>query len=411
MPEQNIREVFKQAYNNFDNRPLFGETLSNFYVDDFTNNAVESIKDRIDISKKDAKILVIGHRGCGKSTILNKVAEELQNDFHIVSFSVSDTLNMNDVEAIDLLISLYLQILTSMKDNKIDVPLSRFEDIMKSVKKVLKLNEIGINLLGTLSFKIKVELESRNALRTEFKNQIEELNNSITNCIQQIEQHYRKENKGNKEVLIIIDDLDKLKSELADKIFFEGVDIVIMPEAKIIYTFPLETYYCEPFMTVRDLYEDQFISLVVVDQEKNDDIGIKQLEKMVFKRINQKYITEEALQKMILLSGGLLRDLMKFMQDACRKARLKKSKTINIDIATEVINETANHYKRLFDFPNYKQDAARIAHTKTKDDVENKKLIYLLTNLFVLEYRLNDDWWYDVHPCLNQVFSNMNEND
>jgi ABC-type uncharacterized transport system ATPase component len=68
-------------------------------------------------------MLVIGHRGCGKSTILNKVAEELINDFHIVSFSAADTLNMNDVETIDILISIYLQVLDSMSKSKINVPL------------------------------------------------------------------------------------------------------------------------------------------------------------------------------------------------------------------------------------------------------------------------------------------------
>lgn len=205
--------------------------------------------------------------------------------------------------------------------------------------------------------------------------------------------------------------MDKLNHTLAKQIFFQDVDILTVPAAKIIYAFPLETYYCEEFNTFRDRYEDQFISLVVIDLAKNGDTGIKQLVKMVLLRIDQQYITVEALQEIIISSGGLLRDLIKFMQDACKKAIIKKTNKIDKDIANEVINKVVNDYKRLFDFPNYKKDAATIAHTKTKDDVENKKLIYLLTNLFVLEYRLNDDLWYDLHPCLNQVFSNMNEND
>ena len=87
MDDQSIAKAFENAYNNFDSRPLFGETMRRFYIDDFTKDAVNSIRTTIKISERFRKMLVIGHRGCGKSTILNKVAEELRNDFHIVSFS------------------------------------------------------------------------------------------------------------------------------------------------------------------------------------------------------------------------------------------------------------------------------------------------------------------------------------
>ena len=108
---------------------------------------------------------------------------------------------------------------------------------------------------------------------------------------------------------------------------------------------------------------------------------------------------------MILFSGGLLRDLIKFMQDACKKAIIKKSPVIEKDIAEQVINETANHYKRLFDFPNYKEDVEKIASKSQRDEVDSEKLVYLLKYLFILEYRFEDELWYDVHPCLKKVLN------
>ena len=200
MSDKNLKEAFKNAYNNFDNRPLAGETLKRFYVDDFTKDAVNSIKTTIELSEKYRKILIIGHRGCGKSTILNKVAEELDNDFYIVSFSAGETLNMNDVETIDILISIYLQLLEKIDQDKIkvDQPFNRFNEIMRSVKKKLKIEEIGINLAKILTFKIRVENESREALRQEFQNQIEVLNNGISECVSIIAQS----SKGEKEVRV-----------------------------------------------------------------------------------------------------------------------------------------------------------------------------------------------------------------
>ncbi len=122
MNGNSITEAFIKAYNNFDSRPLAGETLKKFYIDDFTKDAVNSIRTTIKISERFRKLLVIGHRGCGKSTILNKVAEELRNNFHIVSFSAAETLNMNDVETIDILISIsiYLQLINSMNESDIN---------------------------------------------------------------------------------------------------------------------------------------------------------------------------------------------------------------------------------------------------------------------------------------------------
>ena len=377
-------------------------------------------------------MLVIGHRGCGKSTIINKVAEELSDDFHIVSFSAGETLNRNDVEAIDILISIYLQLINSMNEGKINVPIQRFEDIMRSVKSKLKLTETGLNLWRTLSFKIKVENESRATLRKEFINQVEILDNGISDCIAGIYKHYQDQNTSwedkneswdnenlapGKDVLIIIDDLDKLDTKFAEKVFFQDSHLLTMPKAKIIYTFPLETYYCPSFRKHQDRYKTEYIPLVVIDQDKHGDIGINQLKRLILKRIDQQYITEEALKEMIIASGGLLRDLIKFMQDACAEAliiaeemidkqgHINDSKVIDKEVAEVVTNETVNDYYRLFDFPNYADEVQKIASDLQKQELENEKLIYLLQNLFILEYRLKRKLWYDAHPCLKRVLS------
>ena len=412
-------EVFRNAYNNFDSRPLAGETLRKFYIDDFTKDEVKSIKKTVKISDKFCKMLVIGHRGCGKSTIINKVAEELSDDFHIVSFLAGETLNMNDVETIDILISIYLQLIYSMNESKINVPLQRFEDIMRSVKNKLKLTETGLNLWRTLSFMIKVENESRATLREEFRNQVEILDNGISDCIAGIYKYYQNKNiswddineswenndsPSGKDTLIIIDDLDKLDTKFAEQVFFKDAHILTMPKAKIIYTFPLETYYCTSYRKHKDRYKIQYIPLIVVDRDKNGDIGIKQLERLILKRIEQQYITEEALKEIILASGGLLRDLIQFMQDACTEVIVSNSRVIDKDIAEVVIIETINDYYRLFDFPNYQDEVQKIASGLQRRDLESEKLIYLLKNLFILEYKLKGKLrWYNVHPCLKRV--------
>jgi Cdc6-like AAA superfamily ATPase len=211
-------DAFVTAYNNFDSRPLEGESMRKFYVGDFTKDITNSIINTIQVTERFRKILIIGHTGCGKSTILNKVAEELKDKYHVVAFSVANELNMMDMETIDILMTIYLQLIYSLKQIKkgIEGLLRSLGELLKNIKEKLNIElDVGFKLLESISFKIKVESESRDAIRREFKKQVETIQQNISTACEEI----RKKTK--KDILIIIDDLDKLKDETAtEKIFF-----------------------------------------------------------------------------------------------------------------------------------------------------------------------------------------------
>ncbi len=62
-------DKFSISYNNFDGRPLVGKTLDDFYIDDFCKHSVKEIVTTVEISERYRKMLLIGHRGCGKVTV------------------------------------------------------------------------------------------------------------------------------------------------------------------------------------------------------------------------------------------------------------------------------------------------------------------------------------------------------
>jgi len=297
-------DAFVTAYNNFDYRPLKGASMRRFYVDDFTKDTTDSIVKTVQISERFRKILIIGHRGCGKSTILNKVAENLQNQYHIVSFSVTEEMK--------------------------------------------------------------------------------------------------------KDVLIIIDDLDKLQDETTcERIFFKETQLLIMPEAKIIFTFPLFAYYSPSFRQISAQFTDKFIQLVnLYDIDGNyQKTAMTILKKLVLKRIEPTYISDEAMKDLIDKSGGLLRDLIQFMQDACKIVIDQESSVINAAIVKKVIQNKINEYNRIFNFPEYKEIVRQIIQTKNKEAILNEDVIYLLRYLFVMEYGSSGEQsWYDAHPCLKACF-------
>jgi energy-coupling factor transporter ATP-binding protein EcfA2 len=408
MPNENY-DAFVKAYNNFDSRPLEGESMRKFYVDDFTKDITHSIIKTIQITEKFRKILIIGHTGCGKSTILNKVAVELTGRYHVVAFSVADKLNLMDIETIDILTTIYLQLIYSLKDMQqgIEGILKSFGELVKNIKNKLNLEEVEFKLLESISFKIKVESESRDVIRAELKKQVGTIQKNISDVFDEI----RK--KSDKDILIIIDDLDKLKDEdLTEKIFFKETHMITMPKAKIIFTFPLATYYSEGFVHITDKFSHEFIRLVnMYDIENNyQNSSFNTLRKLVLKRIDEKLISTEALKYLIDHSGGLLRDLIKFMQDACKIVIDRNLSSINEETSKKVIQDKVNEYGRLFDFPRYENEVKKIIETQNKIAIDNKTLVYLLRYLFILEYgRHGEQTWYDAHPCLRQLLRHDKE--
>lgn len=393
------RADFIKSYNHFDGRPLIGKTLHDFYIDDFCKTSVKEIATTVEISEQFKKMLLIGHRGCGKSTILNKVAEELREKYYVVSFSYSEEFNMRDVETVDILLATYFQLLKSLEKNWLISLLEKDEtikDFIDFLQKPLTIEPSikDIELFDSIVFKFKVENDSRAVMRKTLHGQTKKLLDNINNICKKIEK------QKNKSILIIIDDIEKLESEFTEKIFFENQFLLTLPQVKVIYTFPLDTYYCAAYNNIMNLYKDHFLPLVNLKdrQEKPIDNNIDSLKKLINHRISSNLVKSDVYEYLIENSGGLLRDLVQFMQDACNLAIVEEKDIIDLEMAEKVVAKYVNDYYRRFDFQKYKEAIKKISTTKEKDGNEN--LVYFLRYLFALEYRLNEELWYDVHPCL-----------
>jgi len=309
---------------------------------------------------------------------------------------------MMDVETVDILLAAYLQLLKSLDKNWLIKFLekdSTIRDFIDILKKPLKLEPSvkDIELFNTIAFKFKVENESRAEMRSGLYGQVKELLESIDKVCQEIEKQKQKT------ILIIIDDLDKLQTDFSEKIFFENQFLLTLPKVKVIYTFPLDTYYCDDYIRISDRYDDQFIPLVNLKNKQGQEIAfnVASLWKLIDRRIDDNLVKPEAWNYLIDNSGGLLRDLVKFMQDACKLAIVEEKDVIDLAIAQQVISKYVNDYYRVFDTAKYKTAIEEIANTKEKDGNEN--LIYFLRHLFALEYRQDKQLWYDIHPCLKKA--------
>lgn len=389
------------AYHNFDPRPLQGESLNKFYIDcigDITNN----ISQLIHISNNSDKILITGHRGCGKSTILNIITENLRDKYHIVKFSASDMLNMIDIETADILICILIELILSIEEEYHDhlVNHQMISSILSSI--TLEASKTGVaSQLKLLTFKLKTDNNSRNFIRTIVSNHLSNLKNCISYTNEYISNHVKKD------VLIIIDDLDKLPNRQAKGIFYDNSHLLAMIEIKIIFTFPLSMYYSPAYNQISTYFISKYIPVISLYNVQGIRIerSFSILIEIVYKRIKSNYISPEALHFLISKSGGLLRDLMIFMSNGCRLLIERNLNIIDIDIAKMIVQERVLEYRRAFDFKKFGDDIKNIMQNNMIDSIDKETIIILLDYLYILEYNNNQgNYWYVVHPCLIECF-------
>lgn len=89
-------------------QPLQGQELKEWYIDR-PGNPLKSIKiylQGLGLANEPVKLLFTGHIGSGKSTTLNKLAEELKQQFFIAPFDVRQSMSLADLAYIDIILGL-----------------------------------------------------------------------------------------------------------------------------------------------------------------------------------------------------------------------------------------------------------------------------------------------------------------
>ncbi|PKP54430.1 MAG: hypothetical protein CVT90_01320, partial [Candidatus Altiarchaeales archaeon HGW-Altiarchaeales-3] len=124
-----------EVYNNFKVTPLkTDEDFSQLYVKrPVKSKIIEKLKRRIENSErgKYEKYLFMGHRGCGKSTELNRIHSMLnESKFSIIQYSVNEILDVNDIDISDFLLSIALKIYEHGENNGVRFPKDFDEEFM-----------------------------------------------------------------------------------------------------------------------------------------------------------------------------------------------------------------------------------------------------------------------------------------
>jgi hypothetical protein len=408
-----VAKNFKDAFNKLGLELLTKEDFSSYYVMR-KDSPVSELKGRILIDDASSKFLFSGLRASGKTTELRRLMFELENDYFVVYFSAMKELSLVDIDYKDVLLSMVLQTLRTIEEQKVklsedivedmydllgqlsgEVVVSRVETKTRSSGLAAKLSALVMEIGG----KYSSEVETRKEIRTQTEHLIQDVIQRFNLLIVETQQ------KIGKPLLIIVDDLEKADLSLAEEIFYKHSYTLVQPSCKVVFTVPISLVYapCWKQVEMNFITPPYVLPLKSVKTRKGnvDEAGVDFLKKIVFNRVSSDLFEDEALTKLALWSGGVVVDFLRMVRDCCVKAQLRNLKKIDSDLALEAFNSLVDDYWRPLDEKYY----PKLVEVYEKKDFKNVKndedLRFLLYLLAVLEY--DGKRWYDVHPCVERI--------
>ena len=414
----------------FNKQPLNSkEYLDKFYVDTIVNR-VGNNPSPIDILYEfctefynESAYLLMGHRGCGKSTELNNLkCRLLSENFPVKIIDCNLEMDLFNVNHFDILYYTFLNLLEIVKEKNISVDNKWLSDAFNYFKSdttntakyehlVNGMVNAGagvpdfINKIFPFFANIKAELQYNSTNTTEIRNKIER---ETAKCLELI--NFLKDkilNTTGKNPIIIFEDLDKIiPSARAIDIF--SYYVLGQMQFPIIYTFPISLSYKGEFNNLKGKYNHKNLPMIKVTNKDNSvcESGINVIKEIVYKRADKKLFDKFALKTLILKTGGDIRDSFDCIINAARLARIRNSDIIEKqDIETSLISLKSDMTRMLV--TSMYDDLLNI--NKSKEEIKDReKMLEFLQSHFVLEY--NGDRWCDVHPLILE-FINEHKNE
>jgi hypothetical protein len=412
-PEEIRATDLRRAWANFDPYlPL--PAGSKFYVHR-PGRPLRRLKEALLMSQefgKTPKYFFSGHRGSGKSTEMNRLAAnpQLRERFVIIHYSIRDYADVNDLNHIDVLFTLGAQMFMqyTAEDGRYQGKLNpallkELEDLQGRIsEKVRVTNKEGLAeseasfnayFLKALG-KIKQEEISRREIRQILEPRSSEWLQQINLIASNIASNEQKQ------VLVIIDDLDKPSLPTARSLFHQHIGLLQQPNFPIIYTVPIAVFYTHQFISISE--GRQFLPSIKLytrgGQPVADNFSL--MRQIVGARMDREMITPEALDHIVAQSGGIVRDLTRMVQIGTMEAILGDKPQIDLAAAQRASSELRNEFRRMLT----EADLATLRHLRDGGDAPPEQKAPLLFISAAVEY-VNDAAWEDVHPVVRPLLN------
>jgi hypothetical protein len=384
----------------------------------------------------------IGHRGSGKSTELKRLEGKLGPHFTPLHLMVDNSLQL-DCDYTDLLLWLVDSVVNFFEKEKLPLDgtkakavadwfADRTIETAEALKSEISLEtsaetsgKAGVNL-GFLAYsvkllaKLKARVVGNREHRTVARRKLQNYSDELIACVNDLLAHARDVLAGNKRpdrLLIVQDNLDRLRPEAALRLFRDNGDLLKQIAADCIWTVPINSRLA-PF-GIHTLFNHLFSmpTIKVRDRAgKKVNAGINGLVDLVGRRIqiSDVFVSREVVAFLAEMSGGSVRDLLRLVGEAQLAAQVDGLDRIDMNSAKEAVKKLRldfqglsvpgdAYYPLLANVARTKQDAVTTASASPEQAANNRAFFAeLLVNGSILEYN-GEERWFDVHPVVLDI--------
>ncbi len=366
-------------------------------------------------------ILFTGHRGCGKSTELLRVARYLDDPdrYYVVQLDCLEQLDINNLKYSDVLLALAGALLEKLEqeDNITleQVHLSRLENWFKeriethtSLKDFTAEIEAGarskaglpllIEFFAKMTSKISIGSSYRDELRLVVRDGFSEFAKSFNQLIRVAEEKIQACNQG-KRILFTVDGTDRLDSNDARLFFVDDVHQLTQIESVFIYCAPIHLLHQDNQLSSN--FDQPFrIPMLKIRNRNNKTIdkNCQVMCELALKRVPEHLFDEiKTLNYLICYSGGHPRDLLRLLNVSINFA---EDEVIDRLSAESAVKQVANEYSRFINSKDYSRLVIIDQNPDMPYDFTNEETSKMLYNLILLEY---NDYFWKSHPLIETL--------
>ena len=368
--------------------------------------------------------LFCGHRGCGKSTELRRIRNDLDgpNVYYVTLADAARDLDPNNLRYQDVLLHLAATLTKRLEDDGVaidPVHLGRLESWFdQRVQEETEIEELtrqvkagaqvaaGLPYLGKLLAEIstafKTNATHKDVLRRTLKNYFSDFADAFNHLIAAAEEALCRDGNGSR-ILFMVDGTDRLSEEDARAFFITDVHQLQQVQALFLYCAPIHLIY--EAAAIQQNFGVFRLPMIKIRNAGGsaDEAGRRAMQELLFRRAAPELFDDGVPDYLIDHSGGHPRDLLRLLQQTFQYAEHDR---FDDAAARRAVRETASMFRRILEPEDYQLLAEIDSSASSVEQTQStERARHLLYNLALLEY--NDYYWRS-HPVVRTTVAYRN---
>jgi hypothetical protein len=376
--------------------------------------SIAALEEQVRVASEQAKFLVYGHRGCGKTSELNRLALDLGESHFTIVLSLEAENDLSDLHYTELLTALCRKLLYEASNQQLDISKSLLDDVLNWFNQVEDVTERKLSAEGGSTQKIalyfvelfsqqKAEFSTRQERRSKRQQREGELLVLINRLIDEVRTADALRHGRIRPLFAVIDSLDRCNLDKVKDVF-RYTEALQAPKLKTIYTVPLAFSRDPQFAEVtRDFgdYRCTIPVLTLYDLDGQRDEAMWGLAQAILElRFMGVPIANDVESLLIKNSGGVLSVLFSLCYNACVLARAKKVAAPTLEMAQQVCVEYQNRFYERLREEDYK---ALSQPFPSRMPIVDDRFLSLLYATCILQHTTGGKSWYDLHPLVREL--------